>query len=183
VFAQTNRGAENLRRGIASEVAVTVTQLLTSFEGRISRTKFWLGVLIYSLVAGVWQFASAFIYMMSRRPDFETFWIVAPFVFMPVAAIGMLVALFWLSAVTIKRLHDRAKSGRWMIAFLLPAWVLHLSREFVDRSAIAGEHWISLALLIAANAFLLWGLVELGLMRGTAGVNQYGEDPLAPPHN
>ena len=67
-----------------------------------------------------------------------------------------------------------------MIAFLLPAWVLNVSSEFVDESAIADKYWISLALLIAASAFGVWGLVELGLMRGMTGVNQYGEDPLAP---
>ena len=117
---------------------------------------------------------------MSQRPDHQTFWVVAPFVFIPVAIIGLLVALSWLLAVGTKRLHDRAKSGTWMIAFLLPAWVLNLASEFVDDSAIAGEYWISLALSIAANAFLVWGLVELGLMRGMTGVNRYGEDPLAP---
>jgi uncharacterized membrane protein YhaH (DUF805 family) len=126
-----------------------------------------------------WYSAAAFFYLMSQRPDHETFWVVAPFVFIPVAFIGLLVALFWLLAVGSKRLHDRAKSGSWMIAFLLPERVLNISSEFVDQSAIADKYWISLALLIAANAFLVWGLVELGLMRGMTGVNRYGEDPLA----
>jgi hypothetical protein len=61
--------------------------------------------------------------------------------------------------------------------------LLNLASEFVDDSAIAGEHWFSLALSIAANAFLVWGLVELGLMRGMTGVNRYGDDPLAPSHS
>jgi hypothetical protein len=58
--------------------------------------------------------------------------------------------------------------------------VLNLASEFTDGSAIAGEYWISLALSIAANAFFVWGLVELGLMCGMTGANRYGEDPLAP---
>jgi uncharacterized membrane protein YhaH (DUF805 family) len=79
----------------------------------------------------------------------STFWVVATFVFSPVAFVGILVALFWLLAVGTKRSHER---GTWMIAFLLPAWVLNLASEFVDRSAIAGKYWISLAISIAAGA-------------------------------
>jgi uncharacterized membrane protein YhaH (DUF805 family) len=51
---------------------MTVTQLLFSFQGRINRTKFWLGLLTYFLVTMAWYFAAAFFYMMSRRPDHET---------------------------------------------------------------------------------------------------------------
>jgi uncharacterized membrane protein YhaH (DUF805 family) len=159
---------------------MTLIQLLFNFQGRINRTKFWLGFLIFFLVNVAWYSAAAFFYLMSQRPDHETFWVVAPFVFIPVAFIGLLVALFWLLAVGTKRLHDRTKSGSWMIAFLLPERVLNISSEFVDQSAIADKYWISLALLIAASAFVVWGLVELGLMRGMTGVNRYGEDTLAP---
>jgi uncharacterized membrane protein YhaH (DUF805 family) len=170
---------ENPTEAIALEAAMTLIQLLFSFQGRINRTKFWLGFLIYFLVSVAWFSAGALFYLMWQRPDHETFWDVAPFVLI-VAIIGLLVALYWLLAVGTKRLHDRAKSGTWMIAFLLPAWVLNLSSEFVDQSAIAGKYWISFVLLTAANAFLVWGLVELGLMRGMTGVNRYGDDPLAP---
>jgi uncharacterized membrane protein YhaH (DUF805 family) len=30
------------------------------------------------------------------------------------------------------------------------------------------------------GAILVWSLVELGVSRGAAGANQYGEDPLLP---
>ena len=157
---------------------MTLIQLLFSFRGRINRSKFWLGLLIYFLANVSWYSAAAFSYLIWQRPDHETSWAGAPFVAV-IALIGLLVALFSLSAVGTKRLHDRAKSGAWMIAFLLPAWVLNISSEFVDQSAIAGKYWLSFALVIAANAFLVWGLVELGLIRGMTGVNRYGEDPLA----
>ncbi len=157
---------------------MTLIQLLFSFQGRINRTKFWLGFLIYFLATVAWYSAGIFFYLMWQRPDHETFGIVAPFALI-VALIGLLVALFWLLALGTKRLHDRAKSGTWMIAFLLPAWVLNLSSEFVDESAIADKYWISLALLIAESAFVVWGLVELGLLPGMTGGNRYGEDTLA----
>lgn len=59
---------------------------------------------------------------------------------------------FWaLVAVAAKRLRDRGKSPAWLVLVLIP--------------------------LIGP----LWLLVELGLLRGTHGENQYGEDPLEGP--
>lgn len=152
---------------------MTLYDLLFSFQGRINRTKFWLGLVIYLGISLAWYVAAAFVYSMSQRPEHQTFWVVALFVFIPVALVSLLILL----AVGTKRLHDRAKSGTWMIAFLLPALVLNTASEFVDDSQLANKYWFSLGLTIAANAFLIWGLVELGLMPGVTGTNQYGESP------
>jgi uncharacterized membrane protein YhaH (DUF805 family) len=32
--------------------------------------------------------------------------------------------------------------------------------------------------MVAAFALSIWGLVEIGFLRGTVGPNQYGPDPL-----
>lgn len=61
-----------------------------------------------------------------------------------------LLLLWPFLAVAIKRWHDRDKSGWWMLIILVP---------------IVG---------------VIWVLVELGFLPGTAGPNQYGPDPLAP---
>ena len=53
---------------------MTLTRLLFSFQGRINRTKFWLGYLIYYLVTVACYSAAAFFYVMSYRPDHQTFW-------------------------------------------------------------------------------------------------------------
>jgi uncharacterized membrane protein YhaH (DUF805 family) len=52
-------------------------------------------------------------------------------------------------AVSVKRWHDRNRSGWWILINLLP---------------IIG--WA-------------WALIENGLLRGTAGPNRFGADPLA----
>jgi uncharacterized membrane protein YhaH (DUF805 family) len=52
-------------------------------------------------------------------------------------------------AVSIKRWHDRGKSGWWVLIALVPL--------------IGG----------------LWALIETGFLPGTSGTNQYGPDPLA----
>jgi uncharacterized membrane protein YhaH (DUF805 family) len=50
-------------------------------------------------------------------------------------------------AIAVKRLHDRNKSARWLILLFVP---------------IVGA---------------LWMLVELGFLRGTRGINKWGDDP------
>ena len=71
----------------------------------------------------------------------------------PVASVVILafvVIATWMSvAVAVKRYHDRNKSGWWVLIVFVPV--------------IGG----------------LWYLIECGFLRGTAGPNAYGPDPLA----
>lgn len=60
------------------------------------------------------------------------------------------VLLFWpLLAVSAKRWHDRNRSGWWVLVLFVP---------------LIG--W-------------LWALIDNGFVRGTAGANRFGDDPLA----
>ena len=52
--------------------------------------------------------------------------------------------------LSVKRWHDRNKSGRWVLINLVP---------------VVG--W-------------LWHLIECGFLRGTIGPNRFGQDPLRP---
>jgi uncharacterized membrane protein YhaH (DUF805 family) len=65
-------------------------------------------------------------------------------------ALANLLLVWPAVAVSIKRWHDRDKSAWWVLVALVP---------------VVG--W-------------LWMLVDNGCMRGTAGPNRYGPDPLAP---
>lgn len=64
---------------------------------------------------------------------------------------GVLALLsIWPSlAIGAKRCHDRDHSGWWLLLYLIP---------------IIGPIWL---------------LVELGFLRGTAGANRFGSDPVA----
>jgi uncharacterized membrane protein YhaH (DUF805 family) len=109
-----------------SEV-MTLGHLLLSFNGRITRSTYWL------------KFALPlyFIYFLTLTLDKH----------------GNLFTVFaflsiWPSlAVGVKRCHDRDRSGLFLFLSLIP--VLNL-----------------------------WVAIELGLLRGTYGSNQYGSDPL-----
>ncbi len=81
-------------------------------------------------------------------------------------------------AVGIKRLHDRNKSGWWLLLFYLVPLLLNLVGIYVlgdeRRRLNSGPR------CCVSFAINIWALVELGCLRGTIGGNQYGGDPLAP---
>jgi len=108
--------------------------LLFSFDGRVNRGKFWLGVAAIYIVPWI-----IFVFGVMLDSAF-LYWI------------GILVALIaiWPGiAISIKRWHDRGKSGWWIFIGFVP--------------------------LIGP----LWALIETGFLPGTPGTNQYGPDPLA----
>ncbi len=72
--------------------------------------------------------------------------------------------------VGIKRLHDRDKSGWWLLLFYLLSGVL-------DVIGMTGK--LPFLFELGSVGISIWALVELGFLRGTAGANQYGPDPLA----
>jgi len=108
--------------------------LLLKFDGRINRAKFWIGV------AAIWAAYIVFFVLAYVLPSGIVL----------LLAILLLIAEVWIGlAVSIKRWHDRGKSGWWVLISLIP---------------IIG--WI-------------WALIETGFLEGDSGDNQYGSDPLA----
>ena len=87
--------------------------LLFGFEGRIGRGPFWTGqALVLVLVALYARYMDRLLVM----------WIPGS-IFMG-SAIALLLALpmIWVqAAITIKRCHDRGKSGFWSLLLLVPA--------------------------------------------------------------
>ena len=64
--------------------------------------------------------------------------------------IYILLIIFLKLPVTVKRWHDRDKSGWWSLVGSIP---------FIGQ---------------------IWSFIELGLLVGTRGPNQYGPDPTQP---
>lgn len=84
--------------------------LLFSFHGRIRRTLFWIGV---AVGAATYIIPLIILGMIPDSPSGAD-WLAAP------ASIVMLVGVWMLLAVAIKRLRDRGKSGWWVLAVLIP---------------------------------------------------------------
>jgi uncharacterized membrane protein YhaH (DUF805 family) len=135
--------------------------LLFSFEGRINRAKFWLTAPIY-LAAWIVVIAFASVAASNTGTPAVGFLIwLACFVPMVISTI----------AVGVKRLHDRDKSGWWLLVFyVLPGVLDGIGWVIGGASSLVGG--------AASIAISIWAFVELGCLRGTDGYNQHGPDPL-----
>jgi uncharacterized membrane protein YhaH (DUF805 family) len=146
-------------------------QLLFSFQGRINRAKYWLAVLIYVIVGLVMATIS---YIADQATPAQLLSLIVN--------IGVAVSSI---AVGIKRLHDRDKSGWWLLLFyLVPSLLMGIGAVAFyygigDESA-GGIIGGSIAYILGL-VFLIWAFIELGCLRGTPGPNRFGPDPLASP--
>lgn len=140
---------------------------LFSTAGRIGRAHYWLALMIYTAVSLV---AIAIgIVLATSMSDAAT-------VVLYVGAGVIFLGLFFSSiAVAIKRLHDRDRSGWWVVPFLVLPGLLN------GASAGVANPTTVFVLQIASAALAIWGLIELGFLRGTIGANRFGPDPLEAP--
>lgn len=110
---------------------MTPLQILFSLRGRVPRKVWWLYAVAGPI--GVGALVTALLRIMGFGAQQAEEWV------------NML--LLWpVLAVSVKRWHDRDKSGWWVLVALLP---------------LVG--W-------------LWALIDNGLRRGTVGHNRFGED-------
>jgi uncharacterized membrane protein YhaH (DUF805 family) len=156
----------------AGEDAVSWSEYLFSPRGRINRAKYWLFVLV-SIAIMVVLIAIMSVVWAGRLYDSRGgagfpggAMIVVGIVYLALVIVGIFVG--------IKRLHDRDKSGWWLLVFYLAPMVLSWI------SAILSRNGIGIVLALASFAISIWALVELGCLRGTVGPNRYGPDPLSP---
>ena len=142
---------------------------LFSFSGRVNRAKYWLSVLITLIVVVV----AVVIGLVLASILGEN----AGYVPLIAAYAAAVIFGLWVGlAVGTKRLHDRDKSGWWLVLFYLVPAMLNAVGE------TAGDT-LGLMLAVLGAAISIWGFVEMGCLKGTAGPNTYGPDPLAAEEN
>jgi uncharacterized membrane protein YhaH (DUF805 family) len=138
------------------------SQLFFGFSGRINRAKYW--------VAGVINIVSWLIIVVvvwgATSPSSPYFLFLFTFF---IVAIPWLISL---TAIAVKRLHDRDKSGWWLLVFYVLPGAL-------DKIPEAAGTVLQFIFGLASFAISIWAFVELGCLGGTAGPNKYGSDPLA----
>lgn len=167
------------------------TWYLFRFDGRINRARLWLALLVIMswmmiLVAltvavsslfgnpGPSSFSTTDIFKL-MDPDTYRSLTMAGVPPLLIKLAGTPVVLWVYFATSIKRLHDRDKSGWWMVPFfVLPG----LYNQFADRLP---DSPADMPLAIAAFALCLWGFVEMYCLKGSHKTNRFGADPLAPP--
>ena len=139
--------------------------LFFTFDGRANRARFWIAGLIFAVI-----------YAVMTLIDYVTDQSV---VFQALNSMLGIVILIASIAVGVKRLHDRNKSGWYLLLFYLVPSILVvigvLIGAFMEDSTI-----IATVLALLAFALVVWAFIEMGCLRGTVGVNRYGPDPVAP---
>jgi uncharacterized membrane protein YhaH (DUF805 family) len=178
---------------------LTDNQFLFGFEGRINRAKYWYALFASMTFCLVFMAAAAsaigvifgaavksvHVHIFDVFGDPPSFPFSASFGNADTATAALITLIFhvagtpifvigiwFLAATTIKRLHDRNKSGWWIVAFLIAPALL------VER--LDDESYAATALALAAFGLNACGFVELLFFRGTRGPNRFGPDPLAP---
>lgn len=129
----------------------TIKDILFSFKGRIPRRTYWLWGIVSGLVIGLIVGLCTPLLITMPPPPVDPNAIPAQPEIKPIGFLIFALAyipMIWIGlALGVKRWHDRAKSGWWILIGLIP---------------IVGG---------------IWMFVECGCLRGTVGPNQYGEDP------
>ncbi|WFU33553.1 DUF805 domain-containing protein [Bradyrhizobium brasilense] len=164
---------------------------LFGFKGRVNRAKFWLAGLIIvcwmmflallAVSAGLggkngFSFNVDDIFRAFDPDSYRSLsWAGLPALL--VKACGTFLFVWVYVAVSIKRLHDRDKSGWWMVPFFaIPGLMSQFSDRLPDES-----YWVMAAGLIVFMLYI-WGFIELAFLRGTGYPNRYGPNPLGKTH-
>jgi uncharacterized membrane protein YhaH (DUF805 family) len=140
--------------------------LFTSFDGRINRAKWWAGMVILTIINIVLGYIVISVFGMGFLGRLISFLIT--------------LAIFYPTyAVSAKRFQDRDKPGIMALyglgALLLANLLTTLGLTGAPQEPNA-LGWICTLINIGVG---LWFLIELGILKGTPGPNQFGGDPLA----
>jgi uncharacterized membrane protein YhaH (DUF805 family) len=168
------------------------------FEGRLNRQPFWISAIILAVVSIVISLVILPLIGLGIMPAMPT--IDANTTAADVAnVIGaarskagwvslvlFLIFLYPSAALSIKRRHDRNNNGLdvWIylgltvIVQLISALGIGMTTMDVGGTAIPVPGPITTGLGIIVGIYAIYLLVVLGFLKGTAGPNNYGPDPL-----
>jgi uncharacterized membrane protein YhaH (DUF805 family) len=167
---------------------MAIKWFLSRFDSRINCARYWRAVLIilgsmflalvllaklcslYGIPAGILAIDLGILSASFQRDDTET----ATALFPQLVTLVMTLVFGWFYAIaSIRRLHDRNKSGWWMILFIVaPGLYAQFGGELHGGIRVVAR--------FAALIAVIWGFVEMACLRGTNGPNRFGPDPLAP---
>jgi uncharacterized membrane protein YhaH (DUF805 family) len=151
----------------------------TGLDGRINRQAWWIGVVVLIVVALVLNWILGLI-MGTGMPSLEQMsdpnflagymqragW--------QAVIIGLITAYPYI-ALSVKRRHDRNNNGYDAIGLIVFGLLYNLLQALGVLTS-NGTVFMIVGLVFAVYAIYM--LVQLGFLKGTAGPNNYGPDPL-----
>jgi uncharacterized membrane protein YhaH (DUF805 family) len=170
--------------------------LLTSFEGRIGRQSWWLGTIAMIILSLILYFVLSAVLgtgmtamMADPQKMLEPGYLDGV---MRMAAIQQLITIavigFPATALMAKRLNDRNRPTWLKWVFWLPTilglvlgltGLAYTTTDMGNGVMMPTPTSIMTLLGFVSLAIGIWALVELGILRGSDGQNQFGEDPVA----
>lgn len=145
---------------------------LFGFSGRITRLHWWLGSLALGLLGTIGIIAVVFGLAASLPPGFDPKntemameWVLGHLWTFLVVLLPLIIGNI---SLTLRRYHDRGKSGAWVLLGLAPLvfWF----------AALFSPLWFFIAAPLSM-IIPIWQLIELGCLAGTPGSNDHGPDP------
>ena len=128
----------------------SIPNYLFSFEGRINRAQYWAFFGLSILLMLAFTAVAAVLGIVLADPKDPSAVQIVGTILGVLQMIVFLPYMVAAFAIGVKRWHDRDKSGWWILIGFIP---------------IIGP---------------IWTLIECGCLKGTAGDNRFGPDPLAP---
>ena len=162
---------------------------LFSFKGRINRVNYWLAGLVIAAFmllftalavgAGIASSSATVSFGFDLDDIFSVLdpatWRALSLAELPMLLVkvpGTVLFLWIFVATTIKRLHDRDKSGWWMVPFFA---VPGLYNHYAD---LLPDSWLVTIPALITFLLMIWGCIELYFLRGTRWTNRFGANPL-----
>ena len=142
-------------------------RLYLTTEGRIGRQDFWMGILGF-VVAGI--ILSIIIYAVAGSTSFTA------------RLLNFIVQLLFAYpsyALLMKRFHDRDKPESYAVIIVGLSLLSGVTNLFWVGGPMQGGFFGAIVGIVILG-ILIWVIVELGILRGTVGANQYGPDPVGP---
>ncbi|WP_372928571.1 DUF805 domain-containing protein [Methyloceanibacter sp.] len=139
--------------------------LFASFDGRLNRAKWWVGVVILAIISLAFGLIIELIFGGGFFGGF-------------LATLVALVLFFPTYALCAKRFQDRDKPGKTALYGLVPSLLAGLFDAWGMTGTPAelnGLGWLCMLVNLGVG---LWFLIDLGILKGTPGPNNYGGDPL-----
>lgn len=169
-------------------------QNLMGFDGRIGRQSWWISMIILVVASIILYFilsaimGTGFTAMMDPQKMLEPGFMES---LMQKAGIQQLISIAILGYPVLsamsKRLNDRDRPGWFKWLFLAPSVLgallaaLGMAYTTTDVGGVQMPSQTTLMMIVSllTLAVGIWGLVEMGFLKGTDGPNQHGPDPVA----
>ena len=152
------------------------------FDGRINRQKWWICVIILAVAGFILNWILG---MVMGNGSMSLEQLMDPATMQKLGWQGLIVGIilaYPYIALTIKRRHDRGNNGYDAVGLIVLGLVYNLLQALGivgGMGNMTGGFGLGAIVSLIFLVYAIYILVQVGFLKGTAGPNSYGPDPLA----